>query len=223
MAVNLVGRIEGVCIGRIGKVGTGKRVFESAFVKSQHHGSVALTSLGLEGDEQAYDGHGGTDMAVLLYPIEHYAYWSDQGLDLPSAGAFAENLTVSGAIETDVNIGDIFQITSHRNIETTSTLIQICQPRSPCFKIAARYGHKDLPLLVQKTGFTGYLARVLSEGHVSEGDTLCLVERSSSISVAEASYIVNVNRNDHESARRLLSLKALGSSTRQLLETRLHD
>ncbi len=163
-------------------------------------------------------------MAVLLYPIEHYTYWAELGIDLPELGAFAENLTVSGLAETDVNIGDVFQVTSPRlDPESKPVRLQVCQPRSPCYKIAARYGRKDLPALVQETGFIGYLARVLSEGDVAAGDSLQLVERTSSISVTEAGRIANVDRNDYDGARRILDIETLGSSTRVMLEARLKE
>lgn len=222
MESELVGQIAGVCVGSVGEVGTGRRVLESAFIKEPLDGPVRLTTLGFAGDEHVYEDHGGPDMAVLLYPIEHYAYWAELGLDLPEVSAFAENLTVSGLVETDVNIGDVFQVASPGLGPATDPVrLQVCQPRSPCLKIAARYGRKDLPVLVQQSGFIGYLARVLCEGEVAAGDTLQLVERTSSISVAEAGRIANVDRNDHAGARRVLELDALGSSTRRMLEARL--
>ena len=122
MESELVGQIAGVCVGSVGEVGTGRRVFESAFIKEPLDGPVPLTTLGFAGDEHVYEDHGGPDMAVLLYPIEHYAYWAELGLDLPEVSAFAENLTVSGLVETDVNIGDVFR----------SRIARRSAPRRPC-------------------------------------------------------------------------------------------
>ena len=224
MKGELVGQIKGVCVGRVGEIKTGRRSIKTAFVKEPIGDAVPLTTLGFDGDEHTYEDHGGPDMAVLLYPIEHYTYWAELGIDLPELGAFAENLTVSGLAETDVNIGDVFQVTSPRlDPESNPVRLQVCQPRSPCYKIAARYGRKDLPALVQETGFIGYLARVLSEGDVAAGDSLQLVERTSSISVTEAGRIANVDRNDYDGARRILDIETLGSSTRVTLEARLKE
>jgi MOSC domain-containing protein YiiM len=64
-----------------------------------------------DGDRQADQvNHGGLEKAVCVYPFDHYPYWSRQlGRDL-KPGAFSENLTVFGAIETEVCVGDVFRI-----------------------------------------------------------------------------------------------------------------
>lgn len=193
---------------------SGQRIIESAFVKTEISGPVFVSTLGIDSDEHVYEDHGGPDMALLAYPIEHYAFWREQGLDLPLGGAMAENLTVRGLLESVVMIGDRFRI--------GSAVVEVSQPRSPCYKIAARYGRKDMPVIVQETGFTGYLMRVLTPGHIRSGDSMDLIARTGrGISVAEAGRVVNVDRNDRESIRRVLSEERLGSSVRRKLEARL--
>ncbi len=172
--------------------------------------------LGVDGDEHVYEDHGGPDMALLAYPVEHYAHWRALGLELPDAGALGENLTVAGLPETAVHLGDTFAV--------GSTLVQVAQPRTPCYKLAARFGRKDMPLLVQDTGYTGYLLRVLVEGDIGAGDEMRLVERQShGVTVAEAGRVVNVDRNDLATARRVLAVDALGSSVRRKLEGRVRS
>jgi len=200
-------------VGRIRQLRYGRRTVETAFVKEPVAGSLRLSALGFPGDEHAYHDHGGPDMAVLVYPMEHYAHWESLGLELVTPGAFGENLTVSGLTETDVHLGDIYEV--------GSAFVQVTQPRSPCYKIAARHGIKELPRLVQDTGFIGYLLRVLSEGDVEAGDSMRLVERGDhGVTVAEAGRVANVDRNDRATARRVLAVEALGSSTRRKLEAR---
>lgn len=203
-----------MCSGRASQLSSGQRVVESAFVKTEIPGPVHVTALGIDSDEHVYEDHGGPDMALLAYPIEHYEFWRTQGLELPSAGAMAENLTVRGLLETDVMIGDRFSV--------GSAVVEVSQPRSPCYKIAARFGRKDLPVLVQETGYTGYLMRVLAPGIIRSGDGIELISRTGrGISVAEAGRVVNVDRNDRESIRRVLGEERLGSSVRRKLEARL--
>lgn len=222
MTDELTGRIEGVCVGAVGELAAGRHLVPTAFVKESVNGPVRLTTLGFQGDNHVYEDHGGPDMAVLLYPIEHYEYWREVGLGLPAVGAFAENLTVTGLVETDVHIGDIFDLDAGRGSDVAEPVrLQICQTRNPCFKIASRYEREELPVMVQETGYTGYLARVLTPGSVSAGDGLRLVERTTPISVAEAGRIANVDRNDLDAARQLLRIEALGSSTRRMLEARI--
>ena len=213
----LSGTVQGVCVGQVRELVSGSRRIETAFVKTPVAGPIRFGPLGLPGDEHVYEDHGGPDMAVLVHPLEHYAYWRGLGLELADVGALAENLTVSGLVETDVRIGDIFAV--------GTGVVQVCQPRRPCFKLAARFGRRDLPIVMQDTGFTGYHLRVLSEGELSAGDTMVLIDRDSShdITVAEAARIINVDRNDLDGARRLLRIPALGSLVRLILATRIED
>ena len=211
----LQGRVSAVCVGKIGELTSGRRRIRSAFVKGPVEGRVRLTSLGFEGDQHVYEDHGGEDLAVLAYSLDNYPYWRGLGIDLPDAGAFGENLTVTGLTEAEVRLGDVF--------EAGSSVMQVTQPRAPCYKIATRYGRKDMSVLVQETGFSGYLMRVLTEGDVAAGDAVTLVERDTShtVTVAEAGRIVNVDRNDHEGAQRLLGVDALSPPIKRTLEARI--
>lgn len=196
-------------------LGSSGRTIASAFVKRPVEGRVRIGSLGVDGDEHVYEGHGGRDGAVLVYSRDHYPFWRDLGIDLPEVGAFAENLTVAGLTEAEVHLGDTFGV--------GSCAVQVTEPRAPCYKIAARYGRKDISIVVQETGFTGYLMRVLREGEVAAGDEMRLVERDTShaVTVAQAGRIVNVDRNDLDGARRLLDIDALSHSVKRTLEARI--
>ncbi|MCY3663681.1 MAG: MOSC domain-containing protein [bacterium] len=214
MGSELRGTVAAVCVGKVGELDSSGRTIASAFVKRPVAGRVRVHSLGVEGDEHVYEGHGGEDAAVLVYSRDHYPFWRDLGVDIPDAGAFAENLTVDGLTESDVHIGDTFEL--------GSCTLQISEPRSPCYKIAARYGRKDISIVVQDTGFTGYLMRVLEEGDVAAGDEMRLVERDTSHdwSVAEAGRILNVDRNDLDGARQLLEIGALSAGIKRTLAAR---
>lgn len=208
------GALLGVCAGRASVLRHGTRESRTAFVKTPIAGRVDVGPLGIASDEHVYHDHGGPDMALLVYSADHYGHWRSLGIVLPDCGAFGENLTVTGLTEADVCIGDVFDVGTCR--------VQVCQPRSPCSKLAARFGRRDMPVLMQDTGFTGYLLRVLVAGDVGAGDEMHLVERDGlGLTVAEAGRVVNVDRNDHEGARRVLSHPALGASVRRKLEARL--
>jgi MOSC domain-containing protein YiiM len=97
-------------VGAVGVLDRGARPVRSAMVKVPVEGPVALGVLGLPGDEHVYEHHGGPDMALLVYSHDHHASWRAQGLDLPDAGAFGENLTVDGLVEDDVWLGDTFTV-----------------------------------------------------------------------------------------------------------------
>lgn len=212
--IELVGHVRAVCVGSVGQLTVGRHSIETAFVKAPVDRALRLGERGFPGDEHVYEDHGGLDMAALVYPFEHYSFWREFGLDLPEAGAFGENLTVTGLVETDVHLGDVFEV--------GTSVVQVTQPRAPCYKIAARYGDQDLSVTVQNEGLIGYLLRVLVEGDVSVGDTMRLVERDShGVTVAEAGRVANVDRNDLDAAARVLAVDALGSSTRRKLTARI--
>ena len=215
MSSEIHGTVAAVCVGTIGELDSSGRTISSAFTKRPVAGRVRVHRLGVEGDEHAYAGHGGEDGAVLVYSRDHYPFWRDLGVDIPEAGAFAENLTVEGLTEAEVRIGDTFQV--------GSCTVQISEPRSPCYKIAARYGRKDISIVVQDTGFTGYLMRVLEEGDVAAGDEMRLVDRDASHawSVAEAGRIINVDRNDVDGAERLLGIDTLSAGIKRTLAARI--
>ena len=215
MDYDLSGTVAAVCAGKVGELRSDRRSVASAFVKLALDGPVEVTTLGVAGDEHAYGAHGGPDGAVLVYSRDHYPYWRRQGVDIPKAGAFAENLTVDGLTEVQVHMGDVFEV--------GSVTLQVTEPRSPCYKIAARYGRKDIAVDVQETGYTGYLMRVLAPGALAAGDEMHLAERDTSHNwtVAEAGRVLNVDRNDLDGARRLLEIDALSSSVRRTLTARI--
>ncbi len=145
----------------------------SAIGKHPLAGKVRVTRLGLEGDEQAdLAHHGGPDMAVHLYPLDHHAFWREELGDHPlleTPGAFGSNLSVAGIAEEDVCLGDRFRL--------GTALVEACQPRKPCWKIEHRFERKRMVKRILQTGRCGWYYRVLEEGAVEAGDTLELVER----------------------------------------------
>lgn len=174
------------------------REVRTAIAKSPVSGRVDVGFLGLAGDERGDQvNHGGPDKAVLLYPGEHYAAWAEEVGPLATP-AFGENLTTSGVLEGDAVIGAVYAV--------GSVLVQVSQPRRPCFKLAARHGVEDMAVRTQRTGRTGIYCRVLREGHVGAGDALIVdSEPAHGITAAEVHRVLNVDRDDVAAARRLLA------------------
>lgn len=148
----------------------------SAIAKQPLPGRVQITSLGLVGDDQADRvHHGGPDMAVHLYPLDHHAFWRTELGDhalLDDPGAFGSNLAISGMGEADLAIGDRFRL--------GTALLEVSRPRQPCWKIEHRFGHKGMVKTILQTGRAGWYFRVLAEGSAQAGDMLEPVERSGS-------------------------------------------
>ncbi|AVJ15686.1 MOSC domain-containing protein [Serratia sp. MYb239] len=192
----------------IGHIQTYPGEHPSAIAKRQVDGALPLTPLGLEGDQQAEKSyHGGPDRALCHYPSEHYDHWRQQfpaQAELFSAPAFGENLSTRGLTEHNVFIGDIFR--------WGDALIQVTQPRSPCFKLNYHFDIDDLSLLMQQSGRCGWLYRVISPGQGSGDQPLLLATRCSDVSLAEAIGIAWHMPFDEEQYRRLLSAAGLSAS-----------
>ncbi|WP_434586939.1 6-hydroxyaminopurine reductase [Klebsiella sp. R390] len=190
----------------------------SAIKKIQVDGELTLGELGLAGDEQAeHKIHGGPDRALCHYPREHYADWIrefPEQADLFCPPAFGENLSTEGLTEHNVHIGDIFR--------WGEALIQVTQPRSPCFKLNFHFAISDMAQRMQQSGKTGWLYRVVAGGHVSGDALLERVSQVSDVSVYEAGAIAWHMPFDDEQYHRLLSAAGLSVSwTRTMQKRRL--
>lgn len=141
----------------------------SAIFKEPVSGPILLRRVNLEGDEQAdLRVHGGPDKAVCVYSGDHYPVWREH-FPRMQPGAFGENFTVADCTEATVCIGDIYQ--------AGDAMVQVSQPRQPCWKLGRKWDAEELPALVAKSGRTGWYFRVLTEGSVAAGDPLLLTKR----------------------------------------------
>ncbi len=193
---------------------TGSR--PSAIAKLQVEGELILTELGLAGDEQAETSyHGGPDRALCNYPREHYAHWKTmfpEQAALFFAPAFGENLSTEGLTERNVFIGDIFH--------WGNALIQVSQPRSPCFKLNFHFTINDMSSQMQTSGRIGWLYRVITGGKISADAPLELASRNSDVSVYDAAAIAWHMPFDDEQYRRLMSAAGLSSSWTRTMQNR---
>jgi MOSC domain-containing protein YiiM len=159
-----------VSVGQPREVRWRGRVVRSAIWKSPVAGPVRVGRLGLEGDVQADPAvHGGQQMAVYLYPAEHYAYWRPLLGELPW-GAFGENLTVEGLLEEEVRIGDELRI--------GGVLLEVTQPRTPCVKLAVRFQRPTLVREFADSRRSGFYCSVRQDGRLQAGDAISWGERS---------------------------------------------
>ena len=194
----------------------GDKAVSTGMFKTPVSGRVRLGRLNLEGDGQADPRvHGGPNRALHLYPSEHYDYWrATLGLADMQPGTFGENLTASGVLEDDVHVGDIFRI--------GTALVQITQPRIPCYKLELRMDRPEFKKLYLASGRIGYHLRVVEEGEIGAGDA---IERTQvdpiGITVAEMSQILHERKTDYEAAQRALSVEALAADWRSWFVERI--
>ncbi|SEE02510.1 MOSC domain-containing protein YiiM [Amycolatopsis lurida] len=160
-----------VFVGRPSVLGMKRDVpVYSAIAKSRVEApSLKLDEINLAGDDQSdRTVHGGVDKAVYVYPATHYAAWAEQGFPV-GAGDFGENASVTGADEHDVRVGDIWA--------WGDALVQVSQPRTPCFKLAMKTGRKDVIPAMIDSGRSGWYLRVLRAGEVPTTGRMTLEER----------------------------------------------
>lgn len=143
----------------------------SAIVKRPREGIVQILQDGFAPDEQADKRvHGGPEKALHIYPLDHHAFWAEWLIDeaakalLSEPGAFGSNLGIRGLIESDVHIGDRFRL--------GSALLEINQPRQPCWKVDHRFGVKGMTATIVKTARSGWYMRVLEMGETQTGDVM---------------------------------------------------
>lgn len=155
----------------------GRQPIKTGIDKQPVAGRVQVGVLGINGDEQAdLSLHGGLDKAVYAYPLEHYDFWNVQcrasvirtpsGLPL-TAGAFGENLTMEGLLESDVWIGDQLQV--------GDVVLQVTEPRHPCFKLNIKLGFSHASKFMVQSGYSGFYLRVVQPGTLTAGDTVTLL------------------------------------------------
>lgn len=208
-------RIEGLFIGVIAPL-SGER--NSAIVKHAVAGALELMPLGLHGDMQADRvNHGGPERALLHYCARHYADWAreyPQAAAILTAPGFGENISSTQMDETSVCIGDIYRIGAAR--------VQVSQPRSPCWKLNARFGIPDLAQRVQDSRRCGWLYRVVEPGQIAVHDRIELLERPNpDYSVAAVMRAVNAEVIDHRRLAAIAALPALSANWRAKAERRL--
>jgi MOSC domain-containing protein YiiM len=182
---------------------------------------LELTTLNLEGDEQAdtrpkaHGGqvHGGVHQAVYAFPAEHYPRL--EGLLGRSLewGFMGENLTVSGANEHDVCIGDVWRWGRAR--------LQVSAPRGPCYKLGIRLGRQALRTVVREEGLVGWYLRVLEPGRVPCSGMITREERhAAGVSVARVQAAINDRGRTYTN---LATLAPLSPTVQRLLAVRDRD
>jgi len=153
--------------------------------------------------------HGGIDKACYLYSADHYPFWKSR---FPGQewkwGMFGENLTISGLNESEIHIGDRFQI--------GEAVVQVSQPRQPCFKLGVRFGDQSVVDDFWNSPFPGVYVRVLQAGNVQKGDELYLIDRNTeSLSIKQVFSVFRLDRTNYELMRKAIAEPFLAESCRR--------
>jgi MOSC domain-containing protein YiiM len=191
----------------------GQPVTTSIF-KSPVEGEVQVATLNLAGDAQSdLTVHGGIHKAVYAYPHEHYSWWIEHGIRPLKPGNFGENLTIEGLLESDIHIGDEFEVGSAR--------FAVTQPRLPCYKLQVRFNRPEMTKIFWNSRRFGFYLKVVREGTLRVGDPITTVHRdSNAVSVADLIALYTGDRPDLDVLRRVIAVEALPESWRLDLQER---
>jgi MOSC domain-containing protein YiiM len=200
-------RLVSIHVGKVAPLGP--EGVPSAFVKRSVQESVNVTPLGLKGDAQAdLSVHGGPEKAVYAYSLANYVAWRreyPQHVDLLIPGGFGENLSIDGLQEIDLFAGDVHRI--------GSSLLQVCQPRQPCFKLALRFDDKLMPKALIRTGRAGWYYRVLEPGVIAPGDSVHLDDRPNpDFPFTRLIELISHGKASYAELERLKDMKGLASA-----------
>jgi MOSC domain-containing protein YiiM len=209
-------RLLSVNVGRPRTVMLDGRPVETGIYKAPVAGRVRLARFNLDGDGQAdLRVHGGEDKAVYVYPFEHYGWWqSELGRDDFVHGQFGENFTTTGLDETQVMLGERYRV--------GSAVVEVSEPRKPCFKLGLRMGRADFPELFTRAARTGYYLRVIEEGEVGAGDLIArLYTPPGGLSVAMLWRLVYLDPIDPRELERALGAAGISAKWRERLARRL--
>jgi MOSC domain-containing protein YiiM len=199
------GRLLSVNVGQPQVVPRGRRTARTAIWKHPVDGRVAVRGVNVDGDRQAdLRVHGGPDKAVYAYAREDTRVWEDfLGTELPH-GAFGENLTTEGIDQTNALIGERWAI--------GTTLLEVCQPRFPCFKLGLRFGDPQMLKRFALARRPGAYLRIVREGELGAGDAVEIVHRPDhDVSIAVVNEAI---LHDHSLLARLRDAPQLAEGLR---------
>ncbi|AOJ42438.1 hypothetical protein WJ23_31740 [Burkholderia lata] len=167
--------IEGVFAGGLGVLDLeGHR---SGIFKRRITDYASIEVDGIAGDEHADPRvHGGPEKAIHQYAVENYTRLAEafpSRTNVLVAGSLGENISASGLSEQNVHIGDVFV--------AGTAVLQVSQPRSPCWKINHRFGVDQMSVFIVQTRITGWYYRVINPGIIRAGDRMTLLERHTDV------------------------------------------
>jgi len=181
-------------------------------------GEIELGPQGFIGDEQADRRvHGGPEKAVHLYPARHYARLAQRFPDAAAQlviGSLGENISTAELDENDVRIGDLWRL--------GSAVLQVCQPRNPCWKIDERFACDGMAAFIAENRLTGWYWRVVTPGLVAPGDSLELAQAADgAVTLAAAMRCWQAHRPALADLEKLAATPGIASQWQQKITTRL--
>ena len=211
-------KVKTVNIGQRQKVNWRGKQVETGIFKYPVDGSIALEKEDVVGDavvDRRY--HGGIDKACYLYSADHYSYWQEAFPEVKwQPGMMGENVTIEGLSEKRIQIGDIYAL--------GDALVQVSQPRQPCFKLGIRVGTQKIIKSFINQPYPGVYVKVIRPGAVQAGDSFELRERlHNSIGLLEVWDLIYAQEYDEELMKFAVDFQHLADACQETLRKKMRS
>jgi len=214
----MVIKIKDIFCGQKQDIDDGNKQYQSSYKKVDlKKQSYFITELGFKDDTQSDKAHhGGVDKAVCVYPLKSYEFFKQKyDFDL-SICSFGENFSIEDFDDSDICLGDVFKC--------GEVLLEVSQPRQPCWKISSIVGIKSLTALVVKEFKTGFYFRVIQNGFMKKGDSLILEQRKyPKLTIEFINKCAFNAKENQENIKEILESKSLAIAYRTSLLKRYKD
>ena len=200
------GIIESVNVGKPRTVDRRGKPVLTAIWKAPVEGRIRVEGINLVGDDQADRSvHGGVDKSVYAYAAEDYEWWGERLGFVPGPGTFGDNLTVRGLDVSHAVVGERWLV--------GTVLLEVTQPRMPCFKLGIRMDNPRFPKIFTAAGRHGAYFRIIQSGELEAGDKAEVLHRPNhGLTVADVAHIY---LKDHSGVERLLEVPELAASWKE--------
>jgi MOSC domain-containing protein YiiM len=200
------GKVVSVNVGGIRQFDYEGDKAQSAIWKFPVTGRLMVRGVNLDGDDQAdREAHGGPDKAVYAYAVEDQRWWQSE-IGRPLAyGEVGENLTTEGIDVTNALVGERWGV--------GNALLEVSEPRIPCWRLGVRMGDKHFPRLFTKAGRPGAYLRIIAEGDIGAGDEIRVVSRPDhTLSIGD---VIRIFVRDRHEAARLLTVPQMSDAWKE--------
>ncbi|MGI9227519.1 MAG: MOSC domain-containing protein [Gammaproteobacteria bacterium] len=189
------------------------RTAMSAIWKEPVTGRISARGVNLEGDDQAdRAAHGGYDKAIYAYSMEDIAWWEQQVDRTVMYGEFGENLTTQGIGVNDALVGERWEI--------GSTVLEISEPRIPCWRLGVRMNDKTFPRQFTQALRPGSYLRIITEGDIGAGDKINVISKPDhNLSVRD---VFRIYTHDREEAGRILEVEQMSDDWKRWANDERH-
>jgi MOSC domain-containing protein YiiM len=197
------GNILSVNVGGVRQFETNGRTAKSGIWKFPVSGRVIARGVNLEGDDQADRvGHGGPDKAIYAYAVEDETWWQSEADRTIQYGGLGENLTTRGIDVTGALVGERWRV--------GGCLLEVSEPRVPCWKLAARMDEPRFIKWFAQAGRPGTYLRIIEEGDIGAGDEIRVVSRPEhDISIGD---VFKFYTQEQHEAHRLMTVPQLSDA-----------